>query len=275
MQTVAILGAGDLGGVLARTLAGMDVVSRIVLVDKAETVARGKALDIMQCGPVERFDTRLAGTADMAVVAGASVIVLADEHPQTEWSGEAALQTVKQATDAAPRAVVVAAGTHQRDVLAAASGELGISVTRLVGSAPLAAISAAQAMAALELDASVTDLSLTLVGVPPGWVLAWADATLDGASLVTLLTPPQISRIEARLRASWPPGPYTLGSAAAAVVAAIVTGSHRRMTCFTAADPRSRGSFVALPVTLGSGGVRAVHVPNLGGRERVAMLTRD
>ena len=53
MHTVAIIGAGELGGALARTLATRDAVSRIVLVDEAGNVAAGKALDIRQTGPVE------------------------------------------------------------------------------------------------------------------------------------------------------------------------------------------------------------------------------
>ena len=58
MHTVAILGAGDLGGALARTLASSDAVSRIVLVDDARTVAAGKALDIRQAGPIESYRHR-------------------------------------------------------------------------------------------------------------------------------------------------------------------------------------------------------------------------
>ena len=65
MQTVAILGAGELGGAVGRALACRDLVSRIVFIDKSATVAAGKALDIRQCGPVEGFDTRLDGTEDL------------------------------------------------------------------------------------------------------------------------------------------------------------------------------------------------------------------
>ena len=61
MQTVAILGAGELGGSVARTLATADVARHVVLVDKAGQVAAGKALDILQSGPVEGFHTRVTG----------------------------------------------------------------------------------------------------------------------------------------------------------------------------------------------------------------------
>jgi len=39
VRSIAILGAGELGGALARQLAAADVAARIVLVDSAGTVA--------------------------------------------------------------------------------------------------------------------------------------------------------------------------------------------------------------------------------------------
>ena len=58
VATTVILGAGDLGGALARQLAAADVVSTVVLVDEAGSVAQGKALDIRQASPVDRYSTR-------------------------------------------------------------------------------------------------------------------------------------------------------------------------------------------------------------------------
>ena len=48
--TVVILGAGDIGGALARQLAALDLVSRIVIVDDLANVASGKALDVARSG---------------------------------------------------------------------------------------------------------------------------------------------------------------------------------------------------------------------------------
>jgi len=48
MQSVAIFGAGELGGQVAHLLARRDVARAIVLLDDAGTVAAGKALDIAQ-----------------------------------------------------------------------------------------------------------------------------------------------------------------------------------------------------------------------------------
>jgi malate dehydrogenase len=270
MQTVAILGAGELGGTIARTLAAADVARQIVLIDTAGQVASGKALDIFQSSPIEGFHTRVTGASERPP-SGATMVVLADEHGGHEHAGEAALVLLRRTLEMSPRATVVAAGATQLGTLEKAL-ELGVPATRLIGSAPLAAQSIACALTAMELDASAADLSITVVGTPPGWVIAWADATLAGSPLTSLLTPPQTQRIEARLRARWPPGPYALASAASAVIRAIATGSHRRLTCFVARDGAyERRPFAALPVTLGPGGVISVHVPQLSARERVAL----
>ena len=61
MQDVAIIGAGELGGALAHVLARRDVASTIRLIDETGGVAAGKALDIMQSAPIERFATRVVG----------------------------------------------------------------------------------------------------------------------------------------------------------------------------------------------------------------------
>ena len=91
MHTVAILGAGPLGGALARTLAARDAVSRVVLIDAASDVARGKALDIRQAGPVEAYGTAVEGSERIDAVAEADAIVAADRHREGAWSGDPAL----------------------------------------------------------------------------------------------------------------------------------------------------------------------------------------
>ena len=272
MHTVAILGAGELGAETARALACQDLVTSILLVDAAAAVAAGKALDIQQSGPVEGFDTRIDGTADLTRVMGADVVVLAGDHGQGETVGERALQLLDRVNQMAPRAVLLAAGASQRDVLGLAMRELRIPARRLIGSAPLAAVSAARALVALDLEASPAEVNLTVLGAPPRWIVAWNDSSLGGAPLTQLLPPPAIARIERQLQSSWPAGVYQLASAAAAVVAAMLTESRRRLCCFASdGDRLGTPAHVALPVLLGPGGIRAIHTPLLDQRDRVAL----
>ena len=64
MSTVAIFGAGPLGGAVAHALAERGLTSRVVLIDPAGQVAAGKALDILQAGAITGATTHLNGTTD-------------------------------------------------------------------------------------------------------------------------------------------------------------------------------------------------------------------
>jgi malate dehydrogenase len=64
-----------IGGTLAH-LAAIKEMGDIVLVDVAEGIPQGKALDLGQAGPVEGYDVRLTGTQDYAEIAGADVCIV-------------------------------------------------------------------------------------------------------------------------------------------------------------------------------------------------------
>ncbi len=72
---IALIGAGMIGGTLAH-LAAIREMGDIVLVDVAEGIPQGKALDLAQAGPVEGFDARLTGTQDYADIKGADVCIV-------------------------------------------------------------------------------------------------------------------------------------------------------------------------------------------------------
>ncbi|HYE27713.1 MAG TPA: malate dehydrogenase [Allosphingosinicella sp.] len=72
---IALIGAGMIGGTLAH-LAAIRELGSIVLVDVAEGIPEGKALDLAQAGPVEGYDVKLTGTQDYAEIAGADVCIV-------------------------------------------------------------------------------------------------------------------------------------------------------------------------------------------------------
>ena len=59
-KKIALVGAGQIGGTLA-LLAGMKQLGDVVMVDIAEGVPQGKALDIAEAAPVEDFDGHFHG----------------------------------------------------------------------------------------------------------------------------------------------------------------------------------------------------------------------
>ncbi|WP_284162596.1 malate dehydrogenase [Frigidibacter sp. SD6-1] len=78
---IALIGAGQIGGTLAH-LAAIKELGDIVLFDIAEGTPQGKALDIAQSGPVEKFDATLKGVNDYAGIAGADVCIVTAGVPR-------------------------------------------------------------------------------------------------------------------------------------------------------------------------------------------------
>jgi malate dehydrogenase len=74
-KKIALIGSGMIGGTLAH-LAAIREMGDIVLVDVAEGIPQGKALDLAQAGPIEGYDAKLTGTQDYADIAGADVCIV-------------------------------------------------------------------------------------------------------------------------------------------------------------------------------------------------------
>jgi malate dehydrogenase len=78
---IALIGAGNIGGTLAH-LVGLKELGDVVMFDVFGGVAAGKALDIMQSGAVDLFDSAMSGTADYADIAGADVVIVTAGFPR-------------------------------------------------------------------------------------------------------------------------------------------------------------------------------------------------
>jgi malate dehydrogenase len=278
MTTVAIIGAGDLGGAAAQALAARDRVARILLVDTAHDLAAGKALDIQQSGAVDRFHTQLTATDDFTAVTAARLCIVADRAgpPRAEWEGEDALAMLARALPYMSDVPIVFAGTQQADTILRAAAELAVRRQRLIGSASHALTSAIRSIVALEAGCSPSEVVLAVLGTPPeGFVVAWSEASVGGNPLDRVLTPPQIRRIEMRAARLWPPGPHALGTAAARVAEAIVTSSRQSVSVLTVLGGEFgiRGRVGVLPVHLSPRGIAHVRMPSLTTRERVQLET--
>ncbi len=277
MARVAIVGAGELGGALAHKLAARDRVGSVCLIDASRGVAAGKALDIRQSGPIERFGTGVtAGPIDAVV--GAGVVVVADPAAPAdgEGSGDPSAEPaalVERIAGLAGSAPIVCADAAGGGLVARSVRELGIGRARIVGSAPEALAAGLRALIALEADVSPAQVAVQVLGTPPEHpVVAWSSASVAGGPLQERLSPPALARVRRLVERLWPPGPYALAAAAARVVEALVAGGSRRVfTCFVADDARRPASAPAAAVTLHAGGVGDVVEPALSPSERVLL----
>lgn len=277
MAVIAIIGAGELGSAVAQALAARDCVARIVIVDTAASAAAGKALDIQQSGAVDGFHTRLSGTDDLGAVTGCAACVVADQMaaPPREWDGENGLPMIERVLQYSSHAPVVFAGAAQSTLMLRAARELHAARERLIGSAPEALASAIRSMVALEAPCSPVEVNLAVVGAPAGFVVPWTEASVGGYAIDRVLSQAQLSRLETRAARLWPPGPYTLGVAAARVVQALVTSARGSFSVLTllGGEFGVRDQVGALPVFLSPQGISGTRTPNLNTRERVRVET--
>jgi malate dehydrogenase len=274
MRHIAIIGAGELGGALAHTLARADLAAGIRLVDETARVAEGKALDITQAAPIEGFATELSGSADLSTAGGAAVVIIADRVGGPEWHGGDGLMLLKRLTELASRSVILCAGASQRELVDGGVRELHIAPGRLFGTAPEALAAGARALVALALDGSPRDVALSVLGIPPSHVvIPWEEATSAGFALTKLLDDPTRRRVGARIAALWPPGPYALASAATKAVEAMSGRTRAVVSCFVAPDAAEgrRTRTAALPARLSFHGIERVVLPTLNAIDRVAL----
>ena len=303
MSTVAIIGAGDIGGALARELAALDIVSRIVIVDDLANVGAGKALDIAQSGAVDRYHTALSGSSDLAAVVGAVAIVIADRasssgaqdletsgpqdlnpsSPQAlkpsgphEWADEAGLTLLRRVAGLNQRAFIICAGVKQASMVEKGVNEAGLARLRVFGSAPEALRSAVIAITAVEANAAPSDIALSVLGRPPQHVIVpWDEASIGGRCATNVLSAAQLARLDARIARLWPPGPYALASAAARLVQTALTRAPRVHAAQVAVtrDEGTPGRSAMMPVTLNRAGIAALVEPSLSSRDRVRFET--
>ena len=72
---IALIGSGNIGGTLA-LLAGLKELGDIVLFDIMEGIPDGKALDIVEASPIERFDSNVEGGSDYSILKDADVVIV-------------------------------------------------------------------------------------------------------------------------------------------------------------------------------------------------------
>ena len=72
---IALIGSGNIGGTLA-LLTGLKELGDVALFDIVEGVPEGKALDIAQASPVEKFDANIIGGSDYSIIKDSDVVIV-------------------------------------------------------------------------------------------------------------------------------------------------------------------------------------------------------
>src|SRR5690348_7691822 len=81
MAKITVIGGGNVGATTAQRLAEKEL-GDVVLVDIVEDMPQGKALDLMQSGPVYGYDTLITGANNYEPTAGSDVVVITSGIPR-------------------------------------------------------------------------------------------------------------------------------------------------------------------------------------------------
>ncbi len=171
-KKIALIGAGMIGGTLAH-LAAIREMGDIVLVDVAEGIPQGKALDLAQAGPVEGYDAKLTGTQDYAEIAGADVCIVTAGVPRKPGMSRddllginlKVMKAVGEGIKAhAPDSFVICV-TNPLDAMVWALREFsGLPHQRVVGMAGVLDSARFRHFLAEEFDVSVEDVTAFVLG---------------------------------------------------------------------------------------------------------------
>jgi len=241
--------------------------------DRRRHRAAGKALDIRQAGALGRVDVELHAAADPLDAAGADVIVLADPVADPAWDGEAGLALLSRFVRAGLAGPFVLAAAEHVVLLERAVAEAKVPADRILGSAGAAIAGAVRALVGLEASAAAADVSVAVVGRPPGFSIAWSSAVVAGALVTERVAPHRLAAIAHGLPKLWPPGPQAIAAATAGMAEALATRGRRVHFAMTVGDGDigRRGAAAMLPCMLGEGRVLARAVPSLSPQERTEL----
>ena len=271
MDLVAILGAGDLGATLARRVAEAQIARCVVLVDANEGMAGGKALDLLQSGPVEGYDTGIEGRSALASTDAPEVWVVTDPPELLDVSPEAARIYAHGLVSRVGKGFLIVAGDHGPSIVEAAV-EKGLPRERVLGSAPLAWAGALRRRLAEELRVRAADVALTVLGLPPAHLVLPQRAATVGGIPVDAVSAVALRRTLDAVRRRWL-GPVALATAAAHVLTALAGRSRAQLPVFVRLDGEYGHRRIALasPVQMGAGRIESVVEVPLDPVDRVGM----
>lgn len=270
---MSVIGAGPIGASITHRLVQRGRAAPVQLIDSSAPVAAGKALDIQQSGPIERFNVTVTTSNNELSATSSAVIVLADDSATGPWDGERGLALVQRLVRAGTGATFVFAAPSQVWLMEKCYAELRVPAGRLVGTAPSAVVGAVRALAGLELG--VASVQLTVAGRPPALVIGWAAATTDGTLLTERVPAHRLFALSGALPKLWPPSPYAIASATSPVVEGLICGARRLLPALTMVDGELgvRGVAVMLPLELGGGRVLSHVLPSFSAQEMTEMTS--
>ena len=285
---ITIIGAGNVGATCAHWAAAKEL-GDIVLVDIVDGMPQGKALDLLQASPIERFDARIVGTNGYEATADSDVIIITSGLARKPGMSRDDLLTKnteivaavsRQAAEASPDAVLIVVSNPLDAMVYVAWKTSGFPTERVVGQAGILDIARYRAFIAMELNCSVEDISALLLGGHGDDMVPLTRYTsVAGIPITELIAPEKLEAIVQRTRKGGGEivgllktgsAYYAPAAASVQMAEAIIRDKRRILPCaaYCETEYGVGGYFVGVPCMLGGNGVEKVIEVDLNASER-------
>tara|TARA_Y100001958_G_scaffold151149_1_gene135749 strand:+ start:1137 stop:2093 length:957 start_codon:yes stop_codon:yes gene_type:complete len=202
-KKITLIGAGQIGGTLAH-LISLKNLADVVLFDVASGLAKGKALDIAQSSPVNKFQIDLLGTDDYEDTKNSDVIIITAGVPRKPGMTRddllgINLKIIKQVANGikktSPNAFVICI-TNPLDVIVMALQKYsGLPKNKVVGMAGILDSSRFIYFLSQELKISVNDIKSFVLGGHGDTMVPMLNSTyVNGKSINELISEGKISK---------------------------------------------------------------------------------
>jgi malate dehydrogenase len=276
---ITVVGAGNVGAACADVLAHKDACSELVLLDIKEGLAEGKALDIWQSAPIERFNTKTIGvTNDYERTMCSQIVVITSGIPRKPGMTrndlvEINAGIVKNVTENimkySPDCTIIVVSnpldvmTYQAYITSKKPRE------KVIGMAGILDAGRYRAFIADELNVSPKDVQAVLMGSHGDTMVPLPRyTTVSGIPVRQLISEDKLDVIIERTRngggeivklmgtSAW----YAPGAAAARMAEAIAKNQKRVLPCCVKLEGEYglHDVFVGVPVVLGKHGVEKI-----------------
>jgi len=275
---VTVVGAGNVGATVAQYIVERELAD-VVLTDVVEGLPQGKALDLLQAGPVHGYDCRLIGANDYKGTAGSDIVVItAGLARKPGMSRDDLLQknadivggVVDEVARLSPDAILIVV-TNPLDAMAQLAWKRsGFPKHRVIGMAGVLDSARFRTFIAEALEVSVENVTAFVLGGHGDTMVPLPRYSTVAGIPITELLPKE--RIEALVKRTANGGAeivnllktgsafYAPAASVVDMVGAILKDKKKVLPCTAYLDGEYgiRGLFVGVPVKLGRRGVLQV-----------------
>ncbi|HSE41236.1 MAG TPA: malate dehydrogenase [Acidobacteriota bacterium] len=277
-KKVTVIGAGNVGATVAQQVAQKELAD-VALVDIIEGVPQGKALDLLEAGPVERYNSRIVGSNSYDITDNSDIVVITAGLPRKPGMSRDDLllknaaivkDVVENVAKRSPNAILIMV-TNPLDAMAQLAMKVsGFPKHRVIGMAGVLDSARFCTFIADALNVSIENVhAFVLGGHGDEMVPLPRYSTVAGIPITELFPPDKLNALIERTRkgggeivALLKTGSayYAPGSSAVDMVNAILKDKKKILPCATYLEGEYgvKGVFLGVPVKLGAKGIEEI-----------------